>query len=42
MKKLIFYASSILFLSFAAPDTSLTKKERKDADSILKDFETNA
>ena len=40
MKRLIMYASSILLLSFAVSDTSLTKKERKDADTILKDSET--
>lgn len=40
MKRLIFFASSILLLSFAVSDTSLTKKERKDADTILKDSES--
>jgi DinB superfamily len=40
MKKLLFFSSVILLLSFVASDNAITKKERKSAGNLLKDTET--
>jgi hypothetical protein len=40
MKKLLFFASAILLLSFVASDSVISKKERKSAGNLLKETET--
>ena len=37
MKKLLFFCSTVLLISFVATDNSITKQERKSAISLLKD-----
>ena len=37
MKKLLFFCSTVLMISFVATDNSITKQERKSAISLLKD-----
>jgi DinB family protein len=39
MKKLVFFASAILLLSFISSDNTISKKERKTAVALLKDTE---
>jgi hypothetical protein len=40
MKKFLLFGSALLLLSFSIPDNSISKKERKAADNLLKETET--